>query len=217
MLYKYIKREHLVSFFKNGLLKIGTLYEYRDEEELGSTIGDEDEGVIITTLNLPETGVVDLGKNTPETDYFKKHFNLHPQMYEKHIKLHMGPGVKFNATSESQDYYIYCASALYDKAVMEDFECDSCIEILDTRKFFREITKKLKFKAEYEGLYNIDYDSITKSYKTPHTTHPALLKDLEYQNQVEVRALWQPKTKPKGSLYINVPKARKFCKEYKDS
>ena len=63
----------MVSFFKNGSLKIGTLHEYRNEEELGSIIGDDKEGIHITELNSPSGREIDFSVNSPEAEYFKRH------------------------------------------------------------------------------------------------------------------------------------------------
>jgi hypothetical protein len=45
VLYKYLKREHAKSLLTDGILMLGTLRGYRDEERYGPDIGDDCEGV----------------------------------------------------------------------------------------------------------------------------------------------------------------------------
>lgn len=71
ILYKYIKREHLDTFFRNGTIKIGTLYGYRSEEELGAIIGDKEEGQHITILDAPEGRKIDMGLRLPSPIFLK--------------------------------------------------------------------------------------------------------------------------------------------------
>lgn len=44
ILYKYLKKEHAHSLLSKGIIRLGTLYEYRNIEKHGSVIGDDTEG-----------------------------------------------------------------------------------------------------------------------------------------------------------------------------
>ena len=214
MLYKYIKKEHLESFLKRGTLKIGTLYEYRNEEELGTVIGDDKEGTHITELKSPQGRIIDLASNSPEAQYFKKHI-LRPNQQNSNVKIIMEEGANLIAHTNSPNYYIFCVTSEYGKEMMKEFNCDRCLEILDPEKFFKAISKVIRHKGAYEGNFKITYENKTTNYLNPHKIHPVLLKDVKYSKQVEVRAVWSPKKEPKSSLFINVPKAIKYCREFK--
>jgi len=214
VLYKYIKKEHLDLFYKNGSLKIGTLHEYRNEEDLGTVIGDNHEGLHITELNSPKGREIDLAGNTPEAEYFRKHV-LRSDQQDSKVKIIMEAGANLVAHTNSPNYYIYCVTSEFDKSVMKEFGCNRCIEIFNPEKYFKEISRVIRHKAEYEGYFDIVYGSKKTDHLNPHKIHPALMKETKYINQSEVRAIWRPKKEPKGSLFIKAPKALKYCRELK--
>ena len=45
VLYKYMKKEHAKLLTKQGSLRVGTLYEFRNKEKHGQEIGDNKEGI----------------------------------------------------------------------------------------------------------------------------------------------------------------------------
>ena len=202
------------SFFKRGSIKIGTLYEYRNEEELGNVVGDDLEGVHITELHSPEGRKINLVDNSPESNYFRKHI-LRPDQQASNVKIIMEAGASLIAHTNSPDSYIYCLTSNYDEKVMKEFECDRCIEIFDPQKFFKAISKVIRHKGTFDGVHEISYGSKTTDHLNPHEIYPALLKAQKYANQSEIRAIWTPKKKLRGSLFVNVPKAVKYCREYR--
>lgn len=214
MLYKYVKREHLEAFFRSGSLKIGTLYEYRNEEELGKVIGDGEEGSYVTELLSPHGREVDLACRSPEANYFRQHI-LRPDQWDSKVKIVMEAGANLIANTNSPNYYIYCVSSVFDEQAMHQFGCDSCIEITNPEKFFKAISKVIRHKGGFDGVHRITYGLKKTDYLNPHQVHPALLKDPQYSYQSEVRAIWNPKKEPRGSLFVKVPKAIRYCREYK--
>jgi hypothetical protein len=135
--YKYIKKRYLDGFFQ-GRMKIGTLYEYRNEEELGGVIGDNEEGVSKTTLGGKDIMRIDFRKNTPETEYFRSHLGFDiPEGAE--LTISMQEDTNFIAFTNSPNYYIFCMTSKYSEEVMNEFECDTCIEIFNPNKFIRNI------------------------------------------------------------------------------
>jgi len=214
LLYKYIKKEHLGLFLKNGTIKIGTLLEYRNEKDLGSVIGDNQEGLHITELNSPNGREIDLASNTPEAEYFRKNV-LRPDQQNSNVKIVMEAGANIIVHTNSPTYYVYCVTSTYDKNVMTEFACDRCIEIINPEKFFKEVNRVMRHKADFEGCFDVVYGNKTTDHLNPHKVHPALMKEAKYNNQAEVRAIWRPKKEPKSSLFVKVPKAIKYCREFK--
>lgn len=213
MLYKYIKKEHLDSFFKQGIIKIGTLYRYRDEEQLGNVIGDKHEGTHFTELDSPHRQTINLSDNSAEAQFFKQHL-LRPDQQNLNINVIMEAGAKIISQSHSPDFYLYCVTSRYDPNMMKAFECDACIEIIDPDNFFRAISKVIRHKGKYGGYHKVVYQNKVTDHLNPHTVHPALQKDTKYYNQHEIRAIWKPIKKPKSDLFIQVPKAIKYCRIY---
>lgn len=214
MLYKYLKREHLKAFFQFGSLKIGTLYEYRNEEELGKVIGDGEEGTYVTELLSPNGREIDLSGSSAEADYFRQHV-LRPDQWNSKVKVVMEAGASLITNTNSPNYYIYCVSSHFDELVMHQFGCDSCIEIVHPEKFFKAISKVIRHKGGFEGVHRIAYGPKKTDHLNPHGVHPALLKDSEYSYQAEMRAIWKPKKEPQAALFVKVPRAIRYCREYK--
>ncbi len=200
-LYKYINKKYLDDIFIHGRIKIGTLYEYRKEEELGLIVGDKEEGQHNTTLGGDEALEIDLGQNTLEAEYFRNHV-LRPDQRHSKVKIIMEKGAKLIANTNSPNYYIFCMTSKYSEEVMKEFECDACIEIFNPEHFFKIISRVIRHKATFDGAYEITYGNKTTDHLNPHTVHPAILKDERYINQEEVRAIWVPKKEPKGSLFV---------------
>jgi hypothetical protein len=214
MLYKYIKQEHLELFFKQGTIKIGTLYKYRDEEQLGNVIGDKDEGTHFTELNSPHRREINLSDNSAEAHFFRQHV-LRPEQRHLNVNVIMEAGAKIISQSHSPNYYLYCVTSQYDPEMMKEFECNACIEIIDPDKFFNAISKVMKHKGKYGGYHKVIYRNRFTDHLNPHSVHPALQKDTKYFNQHETRAIWEPIKKAKQDLFIKAPKAVKYCRVYK--
>lgn len=212
-LYKYLPKKYLEAFLSRGSLKIGTLYEYRKTEAYGEVIGDKNEGLHKTELFLPGGGEIDLASASPEAEYFRKHV-LRPDQRDAKVKIILENGARLIAHSNSEDLYIYCMTSEYSPGVMKEFGCDACLEIFRPREFFNAISRKIRHKAKFNGLDPIQYMNKTTHYKSPHTIHPAVMKDIEYEYQKEWRAIWIPDKSRREPLYINVPRAIRHCRPY---
>jgi hypothetical protein len=212
-LYKYLQKKYLDAFFLRGSLKVGTLYEYRAIEHYGDVIGDRNEGLHKTELSLPGGGEIDLGSNSREADFFRKHV-LRPDQQNSKVKIVLEDGARLIAHSNSQDLYIYCTSSVYDPIVMKQFGCDSCLEITDPEAFFRIISHRIRHKGKFDGFGPVHYQSKYTHYTQPHQLHPAIMKEPEFEYQQEWRAIWVPNKTPRSPLFISVPKAVRYCRPY---
>lgn len=202
------------SFFKNGTIKIGTLYKYREEEKLGNIIGDKNEGKNYTVLAFPQEQkrVIDLSDDSAETHFIK---NGIIKTGDTHVIVEMGNTGRMVKETQSINYYLYCFTSKYDYKMMKKFDCNACIEIIDPDLFFQAISKAIRHQGAYIGYHKVAYKNRETDYLNPHKIHPVLQKDVEYSNQYEMRAIWQPKKEPKEELFIEVPEAIKYCREYK--
>jgi hypothetical protein len=210
-LFKYLPKKYLKAFFRTGALKLGTLYEYRKVEEYGAVIGDKDEGLHKTELFLPGGGQIDLATASPEAEFFRKHV-LRPDQRNSKVKIILAEGAKLIAHSNSPDLYIYCMTSEFNADVMSQFGCDSCLEILRPRDFFRAISKRVSNSIRFDGYGPVHYGSKSTHYRLPHSLHPAITKEEHFSYQKECRAIWIPKDGTPTPLFLDVPDARKHCR-----
>jgi hypothetical protein len=133
MHYKYIKSQFFDSFMTRGVVRLGTLYEYRRYENI--QIGDPNEGKGI--------GVTDVTSGT-----FKK--GELPGIVGSAFKIEEGEleisGITFKANVEFVDYNIFCVSKSPSESVMQEFECDKCVEISNLELFGKVIALELVLK-----------------------------------------------------------------------
>ncbi len=213
-LYKYLPKKYFEDFFGRGSLKIGTLYEYRNTEQYGSVIGDLDEGVRKTELNLNKGAEIDLGSKTSEAEFVRNVLKAPIQQSSNMKIVCLVDGYNLISEEHSPDLYIYCMTGDYDENVMRQFGCDSCIEIVKPIEFFDEISHRIRHMGKFYGVIPIQYMSKKVPYTNPNLVHPALFKDSIFGYQAEFRAIWTTtKTSPKP-LFIDVPRAIRYCRPY---
>lgn len=213
-LYKYIQKQYLEDFFHRGSLKIGTLYEYRNVEALGPVIGDCDEGTRSTELDLKKGNEIALGGNSQEARFLRSALQTTPQQCSNMKIVSRVDGYTVASQENSPELYIYCMTEKFDPKVMKQFGCDCCIEITNPALFLSAIAHRIRHKAEFDGLYPINYMSRKASFISPHQVHPALMKDKAFLSQREWRAVWVPTKKQIHPLYIHVPRAIRYCRPY---
>lgn len=220
-LFKYINKEHSKAFFDEGNLKIGTLYEYRNEEFYGSTIGDSEEGsgsMVTRFKSIDDHSSYYKKKNQIENKDGPNLTNVRITSV-KLIAVLSESDKGLISTTYSDDCYIYCVSSEFNKRTMKKFCCDTCIEIFNPSRFFEEISNIILEQCTFEGYWSVVYRNRLAHYSKRHNHPYVLMKDHKYKNQKEVRAIWKPKAKIEGPLegplYIKVPKARKYCRMYK--
>lgn len=207
MFYKYMKAEHAKMFFHNGKIRIGTLLDFKKNENFNSAVGDKNEGSHFP--NLPIIGTLTYENLSSKDAYFLNGI----------IKMSPGSsmsGITIEREIQSNDYYMYCLATKPSREAMQAFECDTCIEIGNISAFLDAITRKIRGKAnllEWKG--KVTY--LDKRYHHSQETglNPAITKDLKYSYQNEYRALWKPKDGLEKNLkpfFINAPKAIRLCR-----
>ena len=211
MLYKYMKREFAEKFFREGSLKIGTLFEYKKNEKFNDAIGDKNEGSHYPFIKINDIGLNSKNITPDEAFFICGDFTLPP-----------GSGLS-NMTIQqeikSDDCYIFCLTTSPSFDAMKEFECDTCIEISNHRTLFRLMTNKISQNiTELTWKGRITYQNKTYPFNAENGINPAITKDLKYAYQNEFRVIWTPKDDNSGQvflnpLYINVPEARRFCKK----
>lgn len=202
VLYKYLRKEHVKMLLEKGKLRIGTLYEFRDIEKHGIEIGDSSEGKKSTYMEIEnETWTP---KNQPE--YAKDFFDLGGT-----ASLTI-QGIILEKPVKSPDYFIYSTTEVFDENALNDFGYDTCVAIEDPEKFFAAISKTLRHKGDFEGIFRCQYHHRRLPFDQDRGIHPAIIKSPDYEKQKEVRTLWKPKKKSIQPLIIECRKASKYCR-----
>lgn len=202
VLYKYLRKQHADLLIKKGKFRIGTLYEYRDIEKHGTIVGDEGEGKKSLYLNVgSEKWTTD---NQP--DFTKNFINI-----ANGISVRM-ERVSFQKSESSSNYYLYCTTEVFDENALKDFGYDSCLLIEKPDQFFAAITKTLRHKGAFEGVFHCQYVPRRVEHDKDHGIHPAIIKDPIYKDQKEVRALWKPFKANISPLVIDCRDAAKYCR-----
>ncbi len=189
-LFKFAKKEHRDSFCKQGVIRVGTLFEYRDQQKYSGKIYDKEEG-------QKSISVFFENENISTNEIAKFGFNF------------SGEGIfnMINSTLEMQmnhnDCYIFCTSSdFFSDSLTQAIEdkYDACTLITEPELFFKELDKKftdgniIDFSPCLYGDRNIKLDWRNhKQYIELFKSIPAaLIKPKKYQNQREIRAIITP-------------------------
>jgi hypothetical protein len=205
-LYKLLKREYAEKAVKQGIFRIGTLYEYQDIEKHGSAKGDIDEGKKYIQ-NHPDE-IYDYSQLGTVPDFVRKFINAKDGM---HVKIE---GILMREEIKSPDSYLYCVTHEISTKAMKLFESNSVLLINEPKRFFHALSSCLRKKVSIRPGFIISdcvYMCRASHYKSPNPIHPAILKDPSYQYQKEVRVIWEPIKKPLSPIIINCKVAKKFC------
>jgi hypothetical protein len=189
-LFKFAKKEHRDSFCKQGVIRVGTLFEYRDQQKYSGKIYDKGEG-------QKSISVFFENENISANEIAKFGFNF------------SGEGIfnMINSTLEIQmnhnDCYIFCTSSDFfsdslTQAIQDKY--DACTLITQPELFFKELDKKfidgdiIDFLPCLYGDRNIQLNwKKQKQYIKLFTSIPAaLIKPKKYQNQREIRTIISP-------------------------
>lgn len=196
-----MRRDHASRLLSEGILRVGTLHEYRNVEKHGDRIGDAREGSKGAVLTVPRLEAR-LKKDLPE-------------FIRDRIKI--GPGKvtfinsSFLVTEESPDFYIYSTTNIYDKNAMLELGYDACVRLDDPVNFFRALSHTLRHKGAYQGLFSCIYMPRDLPPDKQHDIHPALIKDPTYEIQQEHRAIWRPVSLHPRPVIVACRKARNYC------
>lgn len=180
-LFKHMRAEHAEAALRMGVVRVGTLFDFRRTEHFGHDIGDAVEGYRIDEYPKDVTfGAA----NQP--DWSKQSFKLAPGA-SLQIQSH---GIRHKITSDN--YWIFSLSESMDDVVGRRMcpEYDACIEVIDAHSFIACVSAALPAGVRFEGLFRCIYEPRSQSGDARARVHPALLKNRDYEYQQEVRAVW---------------------------
>ncbi|WP_151946922.1 hypothetical protein [Aliarcobacter butzleri] len=198
-MYKYSNKKYNELLFKMGIIRIGTLYDFRSSEHKEG-ISDPSEGIktIIHNKNLKIDSMMNLSKE--QESILKGYEELGAFKIGKNCKNITIINNQVKKQINSDDLFIYCTASKFN--IITEFEkYDSCYKITHPNEFYNEVTIALnKIKpVRFLGFYEVTYKNRTEEWiENGNKLHPALIKGLEYSNQAEIRAIWEPLDKSKG-------------------
>ena len=188
-LFKFLEENYATEMIRKGSFRIGTLYEYRDDEKYSGKILDQGEGKRKTKIAIERfegTGD-DLGEK---------------------IGLFSGPGsVRIYGSSvtikeSSPNCYIYCTTgAFFSDTLYEAIKDgkEACVMITDAEQFFQELSSHIPEK-EFKGThpciygerdYNLSFENDQEALHQLRSIPPALVKPPEHWPYREVRSIWE--------------------------
>ncbi len=195
-IYRHNSKKYNDLLFNIGILRIGTLYDFRKSEHKKG-ISDPKEG----TKTVTHKGSVHIDSTDNIDDYQKNILKGFEELNAikiegncKNITINNCNALK---QVDSANYFILCTAS---KSNLEgEFEgYNSCYEILERDSFFTEITYRLNkiLPVRFLGYFSVIYrDREEKWEENGNKLHPSLIKELEYKGQYEIRAIWEPLNK----------------------
>lgn len=173
-IYRHMESPYAVKLLEHGELRIGTLYNFRKEEDHGSQIGDAEEG----RYRL----LVDAARGS----------DLPTPLREKTAGVLDGAHVcNINLEANSEDCHVLCFSLSSDPSVTAGFNYDVSLEVVDFRMLSSTVAQLL---AEHYGQHcrvkaaTCIYLPRESHYSQFEDVDPTFVKPLEYRAQMEFRA-----------------------------
>ena len=203
-LFKYCKLQHMQSMQERGTVRVGSLYDYRDNELHGEMVADVDEGkkTMSGTVKMLTPGTL---KNYPGLD------GLVGFKYGKIENLTI-----LGRKIHSDNCLVFSASAAYSEKTHQEWlqeeHYDACYRIYSARLFFRAISRILRPRGyEFFGYNYVLYADEVDIASQVASIHPAFCKRKEFSPQVEVRAIWKSlNAEPITPQTLNITEAFRY-------
>jgi len=197
-MYRYSNKKYNELLFKMGILRIGTLYDFRNSEHKKG-IADPKEGTksIIHNKDLQIDSMDNLSED--QKSILKGYEELGAIKIAGNVKNFVLKNVEAKQDINSPNFFILCTAKLFN--IIDEFEgYDSCYKITHPNEFYNEITIALnKIRpVKFLGCFDVVYkDRVEEWIKNGNTLSPVLIKELEFKGQAEIRAIWEPLDKSK--------------------
>ena len=182
-MYKYLMRPHAEALKGRGLIRIGTLYEFRAFEKFNEAVGDSSEGLQVFNTWKQMAG---LGASSVARRFGARFHNVAANV----------SGPTFAGEEHSLDYYLYCVTHSPSPRAMRRFGYDTCVLISEPDRFVGAVTDILLRTPVIDAydLQAVDYSGNTFDEKPrhPNDTAPWRTKRPLYAYQAEARCRWSP-------------------------
>lgn len=207
-IYKYLPLEFASGLTEKGVIKLGTLNDYKNEDYYGKDIGDKDEGSLTEWTRSNYKNVKQSDLNKIETQIFNIPNGVKGVVIENCLSA---------VTQRAKNLYVFSASRVFNVELMrmisKDYHTkyDACIKIKNPDKFANTISDVFKDFGKFEALSPCFYISRTQYYGKP-LPPPVFIKEPRFQYQEEIRAVWNPINKEKiQSTILEIPELKNYC------
>jgi len=180
-----------------GEIRIGTMHDFRCLEHRKG-ICDPREGTKVVEHHIPDLFVKD-----PTDPSYRKSKDFRALEEFQAIKLEATAknttlkNITVAREFDEPDCFILCTSKFCSKDTMKQFSgADSCVKILDVTNFYRVLSATLnsRIPVDYKGIYEVKYQIRSEVWNGQDWgLHPAMIKEPIFEQQGELRAIWQPK------------------------
>ncbi|MGK9336085.1 hypothetical protein [Sinorhizobium meliloti] len=187
-LYKHLASEFAESFLTGKSIRVGTLSDFRREEEHLVGIGDRFDASFERRLNFT-------ADSSKDADIFRKLEEA------RIIKVDAGARVRINISDSYSeepypDLFLFCASETADT----DFGYDAVIEISDFEAFARLLHGRMKALGliKPEGLMGkVEYKKVNVEFLATEAWQASpFQKDLAFSENREWRIIFEPVVRP---------------------
>jgi hypothetical protein len=215
--YKYLRKEHLKNFIKDGSIRIGTLYEFRDIEN--QSLRDELEGRRIIKISSGKQPA-----HFSEKD-FQKLLPMIERTEKKNVHIYVDDKTQFEM--QVANAYVFCTSLKLDSSLYSRFECDAHYAIHKPIEFakilFNNLNEVKKFILCYDRR-EVKY--IDKPITLSERNKEQILLDRNetfwdtcfskpktFSIEHELRMVFVPESKKDVEpIILKCPELRKCCK-----
>jgi hypothetical protein len=207
-LYKFMKPEHANALLQWGSVRVGTLYEYRNEEKHSGGVVDPGEGTLTHIERVEEAKANQLTEYSRRLTTPTSGVTLSDVTIETHHEI--------------PDRYIYCASLSpsWDADIHGDYT--ACVEILDVSRFSSGLWQLLSKRNLLTGsadAFPVVYAGRTHSTTSLLGEHCggvpagiAYLKPERFANQKEFRISFEPRSFPVEPVIGRFPRLGGTCR-----
>lgn len=215
MFFKYMEKEFALGLVNKGIVKIGTLYDFKNQEDYGSEIGDRDEGM---RKDYERNVIAKITKSGIESnsDYFNTLYGSGPMKNKfivggdnAHISLN---GTTVTTRTVDKDHYIFCGTyepSYYSMRKMSQ-SYDTAILISDVKKFGKIIEKLLPRGSKFLDCYYCDYIERNEHHSIKRPSG-MLIKDPIYAHQKEIRFIWEAPNDEIKPIILECKKLARLC------
>lgn len=196
VLYKYVLADHAAAMVKYGRIRVGTLFDFRREEDHGRQIGDAREGSVVTTERRDPSLTPAQRGPSPLADRI---FNNVPGYRIANF------GAEFSVEEAAGNCFVYCVSEKLSSALMKEMGKDSVVRIADASVFVRAVDAAVR--RQHPGLLAVEAQSCLYEFRDRDASQPLIdsifVKDpVLYGHQAEFRLCWRGSVGKGEALFV---------------
>ncbi|ALM89624.1 hypothetical protein AOR13_572 [Alteromonas stellipolaris LMG 21856] len=223
-IYRFTERRFNTSLCALGILRIGTLYDFRRMEH-GKGIQDQFEGTKKLFTNMTGSRVKSgrrVEMKGPDGEDMVAYLQKDVNGYEYGAVTSLEDDLKsvknlsYSSSVNAADCYVLCFSTSCDTDVLKELEgSNSCVRIHDIKGFIETLTLAINHKVL---IKRVNWMPVVYKSREEHWDgknlgmNPAFIKGPEFSGQHEFRVVWTPKYKKElKPIFIADYKLGKYC------